>query len=237
MSGQSLAVGVLGARGKMGRVVCEAIRAAPDLALVAELGTADPRDALAAASVAVDFTQPETVLDNIQWAVDRGIHIVVGTSGFDEDRLAAVGKMLHDKPDVGVMIVPNFCLSALLAMQLAATAARYFDAADILDIANIAKKDAPSGTALRTAQLLTGVWADGPASEKGAPQDRANIQSVRIDGVFVQQRVIMGRPGETLTISFNTADRSAYVPGILLAVREVPRRPGLTVGLETIMAT
>jgi 4-hydroxy-tetrahydrodipicolinate reductase len=235
MSEQPLTVGVLGAYGKMGRVVCDAIRSQPDLVLVAELGRSDPRDPLTAATVAVDFTEPAAVLDNIQWAVERGIHIVVGTSGFDDNRLDAVATMLRDKPDVSVMIVPNFSLSAVLAMQMAVTAAKYFDSADILDIANIAKKDAPSGTALRTAQLLAGTWADGGAIEKEALNERVNIQSVRIERVFLQQKVIMGGPGESLTISFNTADRTAYMPGVLLAVRSASRCHGLTIGLEKIM--
>jgi 4-hydroxy-tetrahydrodipicolinate reductase len=222
--GGRLAVGVFGAAGRMGAMVCEAVADAPDLELVARAGRADPRDPLGRAAVLVDFTHPEAVMANIRWCLDNRRHVVVGTSGMDEHRLATVRGWLADAPGVGVVVVPNFSISAALAMSFAVRAAEYFGSVEIVDYAHATKLDAPSGTAVRTAELIT-----------AAGYDVDGIHSVRMPGFASHQTVRLGRDGEVVSIRFDTTDRRAFLPGILAAIRAAPRRPGLAVGLESLI--
>lgn len=242
-------VGVLGARGRMGMEVCKAVDSAADLELVAAVDQGDDLDAVAqaGAGVVVDFTTPDAVMDNLRWCVEHGVHAVVGTTGFTEQRLAEVRGWLADRPGVGVVIAPNFGIGAVLMMQFAARAARYFESVEIVEQHHPRKLDAPSGTATHTARLIAAARADaglGPAPDatrdevpgaRGADIDGVRVHAVRATGLVAHQEVLFGTTGETLTIRHDSFDRVSFMPGVLLAVREVGRRPGLTVGLDALL--
>lgn len=242
-------MGVLGARGRMGTEVCRAVDAAPDLELVAMIDQGDWlfNASDAAAEVVVDFTTPEVVLDNLHWCIDQGINVVVGTSGFTEQRLARVRSWLEHKPEVGVVIAPNFAVGAVLMMDFAARASRFFESVEIIEQHHPDKVDAPSGTALRTAQLVAEARAaagrepmpDATSSElagaRGAEVTGVRVHSVRARGLVAHQEVLFGTTGETLTIRHDSFDRASFMPGVLLAVRAVLTRPGLTVGLGPLL--
>ncbi|MFI7155115.1 4-hydroxy-tetrahydrodipicolinate reductase [Micromonospora chalcea] len=242
-------VGVLGARGRMGMEVCKAVDSAADLELVAAVDQGDDLDAVAraGAGVVVDFTTPDAVMDNLRWCVENGVHAVVGTTGFTEQRLAEVRGRLADRPGVGVVIAPNFGIGAVLMMQFAARAARHFESVEIIEQHHPRKLDAPSGTATHTARLIAAARADaglGPvpdatrdevAGARGADIDGVRVHAVRATGLVAHQEVLFGTTGETLTIRHDSYDRVSFMPGVLLAVREVGRRPGLTVGLDALL--
>jgi 4-hydroxy-tetrahydrodipicolinate reductase len=246
---EPIRVGVLGARGRMGLEVCRAVDEAEDLDLVAMIDQGDWLfDASdAGAQVLVDFTTPDVVMDNVHWAVDQGINIVVGTTGFTEERLERVRGWLAHKPDVGVIIAPNFGIGAVLMMQFAARAARYFDSVEIIEMHHPRKLDAPSGTAQHTAGLVAqarAVAGRGPmpdatkeelAGARGTEVDGVRIHSVRAAGLVAHQEVLLGAQGETLTIRHDSLDRVGFMPGVLLAVRSVLSRPGLTVGIDELL--
>lgn len=242
-------VGVLGARGRMGTEACNAIDAAPDLELVAGVDAGDSLSAIsdAGARVVVDFTAPDVVMDNLHWCIDAGINAVVGTSGFNADRLATVDGWLQKAPEVGVLVVPNFGIGAVLMMKFAREAARFFDSTEIIELHHAGKVDAPSGTAVRTAQEIssartaagmepmpdaTTTALDGA---RGAAVDGVAVHSIRMSGLVAHQEVLFGTSGETLSIRHDSLDRSSFMPGVLLAVRSVLSRPGLTVGLEPLL--
>lgn len=242
----AIRVGVLGARGKMGGEVCRAINSASDLELVAEIDLGDSIDLLksAEAEVMVDFTNPESVMNNLKFAIENGIHGVVGTTGFDSAKLETLRKLLAAHSKVGVLVAPNFGLGAVLMMQFATTAARYFESAEIIELHHPEKADAPSGTATRTAELIsearksanlaampdkTSKSLDGA---RGAKVGDVPIHSVRLRGLVAHQEVLFGEKGETLTIRHDSLDRSGFMPGVILGIREVGKNPGLTVGLE-----
>jgi len=237
-------VGVFGARGRMGLEVCNAVDAAPDLDLVARVDQGDPRDE---ADVYVDFTTPEVVMGNLEWAIDQGIHVVVGTTGFTAERFEQVREWLAKKPGVGVLIAPNFGIGAVLMMQFAAKAARYFESAEIIEQHHPRKLDAPSGTATHTAQLIAaaraeaglGAMPDATKEEqpgaRGAEIDGVRVHAVRAAGLVAHQEVLFGTEGETLTIRHDSLDRVSFMPGVLLAVRAVGQRPGLTVGIDSLL--
>lgn len=242
----AIRVGVLGARGRMGMEVCRAIKAASDLELVAELDLGDSIDSLksAKAEVIVDFTNPEAVMGNLKFAIENGIHCVVGTTGFDKSKIDSLEQLLVANPKVGLLIAPNFGLAAVLMMQFAATAARYFESAEIIELHHPEKIDAPSGTATRTAELISEARATAklPAmpdktsksldGARGAKVGDVRIHSVRLRGLVAHQEVLFGEKGETLTIRHDSLDRSGFMPGVLLGIREVSKHLGLTVGLE-----
>ncbi|MCK9922437.1 4-hydroxy-tetrahydrodipicolinate reductase [Frankia sp. AgPm24] len=243
-----LAVGVLGARGRMGATVCAAVEAAPDLDLVAAVGTGEQREPLCAADVVVDFTTPDAVLDNIRWCVEAGRHVVVGTTGFDDARLDTVRGWLAGSAGVGVLVAPNFGVAAVLMMTFAARAARFFDSVEIVELHHPNKIDAPSGTARRTAELVAaarraaGLAPAGPDATtsaldgaRGARVDGVPVHAVRLAGLVAHQEVLLGGAGETLTLRHDSYDRTSFMPGVLLAVREIVGRPGLTVGLEHLL--
>jgi 4-hydroxy-tetrahydrodipicolinate reductase len=246
---ERIQVGVLGARGRMGLEVCRAVEAAGDLELVAAIDEGDPlAGALdAGARVLVDFTTPDVVMDNLRWAIERGVSVVVGTSGFDEHRLGQVRAWLADRPEVGVLIAPNFGLGAVLMMQFAARAARYFDSVEIIEQHHPRKLDAPSGTATHTARLIAaarqeagcGPMPDATKEElpgaRGAEVEGVRVHAVRAAGLVAHQEILFGSTGETLTIRHDSLDRVSFMPGVLLAVRNVLRRPGLTVGLDALL--
>jgi len=242
-------VAVLGAGGRMGSEACRAVDAADDLELVARIGSTDPLSTLtdAGIEVAVDLTRPDAVMANLRFCVEHGIHAVVGTSGFDDDRLAQLRGWLDTAPGVGVLVVPNFAVGAVLMMRFAEQAARFFDSVEIVELHHAGKADAPSGTARRTAQLVAAARRDaglGPMPDstasaldgaRGADVDGVRVHSVRARGLVAHQEVLLGTAGETLTIRHDSYDRASFMPGVLLAVREVATRPGLTVGLEPLI--
>jgi 4-hydroxy-tetrahydrodipicolinate reductase len=233
----------------MGSETCRAVDAADDLDLVAMVDAGDWLFGVtdAGAQVVVDFTSPDVVMDNIRWCIDEGIHCVVGTTGFDAERIATVRRWVGDAPEVGVVIAPNFAVGAVLMMRFAATAARFFESVEIVELHHPGKVDAPSGTAARTAALVAAARADaglGPAPDatrtaldgaRGAAVDGVPVHSVRLAGLVAHQEVLLGTTGETLTLRHDSYDRVSFMPGVLLAVRSVATRPGLTVGLEALL--
>ena len=242
-------VGVLGAGGRMGNAACEAVDAAPDLELVARIGSRDDLSGLVGSGVevAVDLTRPDAVMDNVRFCVEHGISAVVGTSGFDDARLGEVRRWLGDTPDVGVLVAPNFAVGAVLMMRFAALAAPWFESVEVVEMHHPDKADAPSGTARRTAELVAesrkaagaGAFPDATTSSlegaRGSEVAGVRVHSVRLRGLTASQEVLLGGPGETLTIRHDSADRASFMPGVLLGIRRVRDRPGLTVGLEHLL--
>ena len=241
-------VGVLGANGRMGSQVCQAVADAADLTMAAGVDQGDDRAALAGCDVVVDFTHPGVVMENLRWCAEHDLDAAVGTSGFGEERLDEVRGWLAGHPDVRVLIVPNFSVGAILMMRFAAQAARYFPSAEVIELHHEKKADAPSGTALRTASMIAAARAaaglgappDATASAlpgaRGTTVDDVHVHSVRVAGLVAHQEVLFGGTGETLTIRHDSLDRASFMPGVLLAVRGIGSLPpGLTVGLEGLL--
>ena len=247
--GQPLRVGVLGARGRMGIEVCRAVDGADDLELVAMVDQGDWlfNIADAGAEVVVDFTAPDVVMDHVHWCIDQGINMVVGTSGFTEARYERIRQWLSHRPDLGVIVAPNFAVGAVLMMDFAARAARHFESVEIVEMHHPNKVDAPSGTAHRTAEMMAAARAEAglPAmpdatkeemlGARGAEVDGVRIHSVRATGLVAHQEVLLGTQGETLTIRHDSYDRKSFMPGVLLAIRSAVARPGLTIGLGPLL--
>lgn len=243
---EQLAVAVLGANGRMGAEAVAAVEAAADLKLVAALGRNDSLDTLvdAGARIVVDLTVPGSTEANVRFAVEHGMHAVVGTTGWDADRLARLEELLAGQAGVGVLIAPNFALGSVLASAFAAKASRYFESVEIIELHHPEKVDAPSGTAVRTAQLIAAERAaaglpaspDATTSElagaRGCEVDGVRVHSVRLRGLVAHQEVLLGGPGEQLTLRHDSFDRASFMPGVLLGVRNIASRPGLTVGLD-----
>ncbi|WP_154605208.1 MULTISPECIES: 4-hydroxy-tetrahydrodipicolinate reductase [Arthrobacter] len=243
---EMLKVAVLGAKGRMGTAAVAAIGAAQDLELVAALGRGDSLDQLVklGVQVMVDLTVPDSTEANVRFAVDHGIHAVVGTTGWSAERLGALESLLAHHRQTGVLIAPNFALGSVLATRFATQAARYFDSVEIIELHHPRKVDAPSGTALRTAALVAAARAgagvaDAPdATEteldgaRGASVDGIRLHSVRLAGLVAHQEVLLGSPGEQLTIRHDSFNHESFMPGVLLGIRTVGTRPGLTVGLD-----
>jgi 4-hydroxy-tetrahydrodipicolinate reductase len=242
-------VAVLGAKGRMGSTVCDAVNDADDLQLVASVDVGDSLSALAdaGAQVAVDFTHPEAVMGNLRWCIENGVHAVVGTTGFDGERIADVQSWLGESPSVGVAIVPNFGIGAVLMMAFAEKAARYYESVEIIELHHPRKADAPSGTSQHTARRVAAARRDAGLGEmpdatssglegaRGADVEGVPVHAVRLSGLVAHQEVLFGGHGETLTIRHDSLDRASFMPGVLLAVREIGSRPGLTVGLDSFL--
>jgi len=242
-------VGVLGARGRMGSQVCQAVAGADGMGIAAEVDEGDPRDTLTGCDVVVDFTHPGAVMDNLRWCVGKGLDTIVGTSGFDESRLAQVREWLAAAPGVRVLVVPNFSVGAVLMMRFAQQAARFFTSAEVIELHHAAKADAPSGTASRTAAMIAEARA---AAGLGEPPDATvsavegargsalgggvHVHSIRLAGLVAHQEVLFGAPGEVLTIRHDSMDRVSFMPGVLRAIRGIADLPaGLTVGLDSLL--
>lgn len=241
-------VGVLGARGRMGSEVVKAVTDASDLELVAALDLGDSLDTLITngAQVVVDFTTPDSVMANLEFLISHNIHAVIGTTGFDDARIAKIKSLLATSKS-GVLIAPNFAIGAVLMMEFATKAAKYFESAEIIELHHPNKVDAPSGTAARTAELMakarkeaglapmpdaTSTSLDGA---RGAKVGDIPVHSVRLRGLVAHQEVLLGGIGETLSIRHDSIDRVGFMPGVLLGVRQVISHPGLTFGLENFM--
>ncbi|MGW9405601.1 4-hydroxy-tetrahydrodipicolinate reductase [Arthrobacter sp. NPDC055585] len=241
-----LPVAVLGATGRMGSEAVKAVEAAPDMELVAALGRQDPLQTLvsAGAQYVVDLTVPDSTEANVRFAVEHGMHAVVGTTGWDAGRLERLDALLAEHPETGVLIAPNFALGSVLASAFAAKAAPYFESVEIVELHHPNKVDAPSGTAVRTAELMAASRAEAgtPASPdatvkelpsaRGADVEGIRVHSVRLRGLVAHQEVLLGGEGEQLTIRHDSYDRASFMPGVLLGLREVAAHPGLTVGLD-----
>ena len=243
----SITVAVIGAAGRMGSTVCQAVEAADDVELVGRFDLDDELGDLAGADVAVEFSTPDATLANVLHCIRRGVHAVVGTTGWSEDKLDRVRWALDTSPGTGVLIAPNFSLGAVLMMRFAAQAARFYESAEIVELHHPDKVDAPSGTAARTARLIAEKRKDGglPAipdatmtaleGARGADIDGVRVHAVRLRGLVAHQEVLLGGPGEQLTIRHDSFDRVSFMPGVLLGVRRIGAMPGLTVGLEPLL--
>lgn len=241
-----LRVAVIGAKGKMGAEAVRAVEAADDMELVAALGRGDSLDALtdAGAQVAVELTHPESVMANLEFCARNGIHAVVGTTGWTDERLDSLRGWLAASPDTGVLIAPNFGIGAVLTMRFAQQAARFFESVEVVELHHPHKADAPSGTAARTAQLIAAAReeagcppqpdATSTALEgaRGADVDGVPVHAVRLRGLVAHQEVLFGGEGEILTIRHDSMNRGSFMPGVLLGVRRIVSAPGLTFGLE-----
>ena len=246
---EAIRVGVLGALGKVGSEVCRAVDEADDTELVARIDADDELDGLVSsgAQVVVDFTHPDVVMDNLEFCLDHGIHAVVGTTGFDDERLETLRRWLADAPAVGVLVAPNFSIGALLMMRFAATAAPFYESVEVVELHHPDKADAPSGTARRTAQLIAAARREagsGPVPDatssalegaRGADVEGIRVHGLRIRGLVAHQEVVLGGLGETLTIRHDSLDRASFTPGVLVGVRAIASHPGLTVGLEEFL--
>ena len=242
-------VGVLGARGRMGAEVVKAVTEAKDLELIAALDLGDSLDQLLSkgAQIVVDFTTPDSVMANLEFLISNGINAVVGTTGFDDERVAKLQALVKANPKVGVLIAPNFAIGAVLMMEFATKAAKYFESAEIIELHHPDKVDAPSGTAARTAELMTQARKDAKlsaapdATNSGIPAARGGkvgdipVHSIRLRGLVAHQEVLLGGLGETLTIRHDSLDRAGFMPGVLLGIRKVISNPGLTHGLDKFM--
>ncbi|GAA4284992.1 4-hydroxy-tetrahydrodipicolinate reductase [Brevibacterium daeguense] len=242
-------VAVIGASGRMGSAAVEAIRAADGLELVAALGSSDSLGAVIAseADVAVELTVPKATEDNVRFLVERGVDTVVGTTGWDADRLARLADLLAQQPGTAALIAPNFSIGAVLAMHFAELAARYFDSAEVVEIHHPRKLDAPSGTALHTAQRIARARAEAgweavpdateadPHGARGAVIDGIHVHAIRQLGMNASEEIHFGTSGEALTIRTDTFSTSAFMPGIITAVKEIGSRSGLAVGLENYL--
>jgi 4-hydroxy-tetrahydrodipicolinate reductase len=242
-------VGVLGARGRMGAEVVAAVEAAADCQLVAALDLGDSLEQLisSGAQVVVDFTTPDSVMANLEFLITHKIHSVVGTTGFDDARIAKLKSLSSAHPEVGILIAPNFAIGAVLMMEFATKAAKYFESAEIIELHHPNKVDAPSGTAARTADLISkarksaGLAAMPDATTtsldgaRGALVGEVPVHSVRLRGLIAHQEVLFGGLGETLSIRHDSLDRAGFMPGVLLGIRSVISRPGVTFGLENFM--
>lgn len=240
-------VAVFGARGRMGAEVCRAVDAADDLDLVAGIDVGDDRAAAEPASVAVDFTHPDAVMDNLEWCIDHGIHAVVGTTGFTDDHYDQLRTRLADGGGLGIVVAANFSVGAILMMHFARQAAAFYESVEVIELHHPGKADAPSGTAATTARMIANARADAGLAPppdatvhelpgaRGAQVDGIRVHGVRLRGLVAHQEVLFGADGETLTIRHDSLDRASFMPGVVAAVRAVPERPGLTVGIESIL--
>ena len=246
---EALRVGVVGSAGKVGQQIVAGVEDADDLELVAQVDADDPLSALTDADtqVIVDFTHPDAVMDTLKFCIDAGIHCVVGTTGFTQERLDQVREWLGDDPQVGVLVAPNFAIGAVLMMHFASIAAPYYETAEVIELHHPTKADAPSGTAARTAAQIAQARADsglgampdatstGLDGARGADVDGVRVHAVRMSGMVAHQEVIFGTQGEVLTLRHDSMDRTSFVPGVLLGVRNISEHPGLSVGIETFM--
>ena len=243
-------VAVLGSKGRMGAEVVKAITNSSDLELVASIDQNDDFNIVknSGAQVAVDFTTPDVVMKNLELLIESGISPVVGTTGFTEEKIAQLQKMLDAKNGVSLRLVPNFSIGAILMMRFAKAATRFYDSAEIIEYHHPQKVDAPSGTAIRTAQIIAkerkannlAKNPDATASEipgaRGSKIDGIPVHAVRMPGLVAHQEVIFGSLGETLTIRHDSFDRESFMPGVLLAIRNIAKKPGLTIGIDDLIS-
>lgn len=259
----TIKVGVFGAGGRMGSTVCQAVQDDPDLELVTavdpsyrgiDLRTVTGVDndlkisgeagafERTGAEVVVDFSQRSASVANLEWLAEHGVHAVVGTTGFSDEELEAFRSSFTRS---NCVLAPNFAIGAVLMMHFAELAAPYFDSAEIIELHHDAKIDAPSGTAMLTVQRMAAAsqdWTDDPTEDElvegargGAGPAGIRVHSVRLRGLVAHQEVLLGTTGQTLSIRHDSIDRTSFMPGVLLAVKQVADRPGVTVGLDQLL--
>lgn len=247
----TIRVAVIGAAGRMGSTVCQAVQAASGMELVARLDAGDEISptTLAGAQVAVDFTVPAVTESNVHALIDAGVDVVVGTTGWTKDSYGRVRTHLASPEAAGrsVLIAPNFALSAVLSMRFAALAAPYFESVEVIELHHPAKVDAPSGTATATAAAIAAARQQAgcstspdatetdPQGTRGGLVDGVRVHAVRLSGLTAHEEVLLGNPGEQLTIRTDCFDRVSFMPGVLLAVRKIGEREGLTIGLDQLL--
>jgi 4-hydroxy-tetrahydrodipicolinate reductase len=246
-AGKPIKVAVIGAKGRMGRAVCAAVDAAPDLELGPLVDIGDEIEEVAGADVAVVFSTPDVAVDHVLACVRLGVHAVVGTTGWTSERLDRVRAALDGAASVGVLVAPNFALGAVLLMRFAALAAPHYESVEVVELHHPDKVDAPSGTARHTAELVAAARRDAGSppipdatttaleGARGADVDGVRVHSVRLRGLVAHEEVLLGAPGEQLTLRHDSFDRASFMPGVLLGVRRIADRPGLTVGLEHLL--
>ncbi|WP_229054234.1 4-hydroxy-tetrahydrodipicolinate reductase [Aeromicrobium sp. Leaf350] len=242
-------VAVIGANGRMGSTSAQAIEASADLEVVARVDVGDDLAAIteAGAHAALVFSTPDVALDHVRWCVEHGVHAVVGTSGFDDSRVAAVREIATEHPGIGVLVVPNFSIGAVLMMKFAAVAAPFFESVEVIEMHHPDKVDAPSGTATRTAELIAAAreaagsaplpdaTTDDPDGARGAKVAGVPVHAVRARGFIASQEVVLGDTGEILSLRHDSSTRESFMPGVLTALRWVPEHPGVTVGLDVAL--
>ena len=242
-------VGVLGATGKVGSAVVAGVEKADDLQLAARVSAGDSLQVLVdeGVDVIVDFTTPNAVMDNLEFCINNGIHCVVGTTGFDDERYQKVRDWCAANEGVGVLIAPNFAISAVLTMAFARQAAPFFESAEVVEFHHPNKLDAPSGTAVKTAQGIADARKEAGLTDmpdateqaldgsRGADVDGVPVHAVRMQGMVAHEEVIFGTTEQSLTIRQDSYGRESFVPGVLTGVREVANRPGLTIGLDAYL--
>ncbi|MFM1986453.1 MAG: hypothetical protein RIS18_670 [Actinomycetota bacterium] len=245
----TIKVAVLGAKGRMGAEVVKAVTNASDLELVASIDQNDDFNIVknSGAQVAVDFTTPDVVMNNLELLINAGISPVVGTTGFNEEKISKLHKMLQSNSQVSLRLVPNFSIGAILMMRFAKAATKFYDSVEIIEYHHPNKIDAPSGTAVRTAQIIAeerklnnlGNNPDATISEvpgsRGSKIDGIPVHAVRMQGLVAHQEVVFGSHGETLTIRHDSFDRESFMPGVLLAIRNIGKKPGLTIGIDDLI--
>jgi 4-hydroxy-tetrahydrodipicolinate reductase len=241
---EKIRVAVIGASGRMGTQACRAVDADPGMALVARLGRGDALGDLGGADVAVELSVPDASPANVAHCVERGVHVVVGTTGWSDDRVQALEAQVTAHPGVGVLIAPNFAIGAILMMSFAQQAARFYESVEVVELHHPGKVDAPSGTAARTASLIgrarreaglgdvPDATTSDPGGARGARVDGVPVHALRLRGLVAHQEVLFGATGELLTIRHDSFDRESFMPGVLEGVRQVSAHPGVTVGLE-----
>ena len=244
---REIRIGVFGVSGKMGSEVVRAVTRAEGMTTVGGADINEPREKVGRAQVVVDFTHPDSVMANIEWCLERDISMVIGTTGFTEERLNRVRELCDQHPKAGVLIASNFSVGAVLMMKFAAIAAPFYESTEIVELHHPNKADAPSGTAHRTAEMMAAARAAagmGPSPDatstelegaRGADVGGVRVHSVRVTGLIAHQEVLLGTQGETLTIRHDSLDRTSFAPGVLLGVRQIVTSPGLTVGLDAFM--
>ena len=260
-------VGVVGGYGRMGREVCRAVAEDPECVLVAavdvngcgesvgalighsdlKITISDELDALtdAEVDVAVDFTHPDAVMDDVRWCVRHAVHLVVGTTGLSSADLDEIRALIEEEgSESNVFVAPNFALGAVLMMRFAAAASKWLPAVEIIELHHDGKADAPSGTALKTAEEIAKARDEGPQASpskevvpgvRGGEVAGIHVHSVRLPGLVAHQEVILGGPGQSLTIRHDSYDRASFMPGVLLAIKNITKHPGLTYGLENLL--
>ena len=240
----TIKVAVIGANGRMGSEVCRAVESAPDTELVGRFDHGDDLGDLGGADVVVEFSVPDASAANVAHCVERGVHVVVGTTGWSEDKLATLREQVEAQPGVGVLIAPNFAIGAILMMSFAQQAARFYESVEVVELHHPDKVDAPSGTAARTASLIGTARREAglgdvpdatthdPDGARGARVDGIPVHALRLRGLVAHQEVLFGGVGELLTIRHDSFDRVSFMPGVLEGVRKVADHPGVTVGLE-----
>lgn len=240
-------VAVFGSKGRMGQEICKAVDETSDTQLIAAVDAGEDRSDVETADVVIDFTHPDAVMDNIKWCIDHGINAVVGTTGFTPAKYDEVRGWLAAKPTANVLIASNFSIAAVLLMHFAAKAAPFFESVEVVELHHPGKADAPSGTAITTANKIAEARADADCAPmpdatikemdgaRGTVVDGVHVHSVRLQGLFAHEEVVFGNPGEMLTIRDDSFQRNSYMPGILTAVRAVADRPGLTIGIEDLL--